>query len=212
MVPSPKLAPVGLTDDGAAAEDVAAGSWNWASYCRPPLRAVTGLEDLVTFMNVSLSAPVAPAADTVTGGLGVLGARFVLDGGPSQGRFSLVEHPIIARGMAAPLHLHTREDEYSFILEGRWGFWQGGNVVHAEPGDLVYKPRDVWHTFWNATDGPARLLEIISPAGFDQFFIELAALISSGRPARRLSGRLTPPTGCTSIPKAPPGSPPNIAW
>lgn len=83
--------------------------------------------------------------------------------------------------MAAPVHRHTREDEYSFILEGRWGFWQGGAVAFAEPGDLVYKPRDVWHTFWNATDRPARLLEIISPAGFDQFFVELAALISSGQ-------------------------------
>lgn len=86
----------------------------------------------MTFMNVSLSAPVAPAADTVTGSLGVLGVRFVLDGGPSQGRFSLVEHPIVGRGMAAPLHLHTREGEYSFILEGRWGFWQDGLHVDAE--------------------------------------------------------------------------------
>ena len=49
----------------------------------------------------------------------------------------------------------------------------GPNVVYAEPGDLVFKPRDVWHTFWNATDQPARLLEIISPAGFEQFFVEL---------------------------------------
>jgi mannose-6-phosphate isomerase-like protein (cupin superfamily) len=135
----------------------------------------------VSFLNVSLGAPVARSADTTTGSLGVVGARFILDGGPSQGRFSLVEHPIVARGMAAPVHRHTREDEYSFILEGRWGFWQDGKTVFAEPGDLVYKPRDVWHTFWNATDGPARLLEIISPAGFDQFFVELAALIDSGQ-------------------------------
>ncbi len=102
----------------------------------------------MTFMNVSLSAPVARSADTTTGSLGVVGARFILDGGPSEG---LVEHPIVARGMAAPVHMHTPEDEYSFILEGRWGFWQGGNVAFAEPGDLVYKPRDVWHTFWNAS-------------------------------------------------------------
>jgi mannose-6-phosphate isomerase-like protein (cupin superfamily) len=148
------------------------------------------LEGLVTFMNVGLSAPVARAADTTTGSLGVVGARFILDGGLSEGRFSLVEHPIVARGMAAPVHLHTREDEYSFILEGRWGFWQGGNTAFAEPGDLVYKPRDVWHTFWNATDGPARLLEIISPAGFDQFFVELAALISSGKASPQVIGSL----------------------
>jgi hypothetical protein len=89
----------------------------------------------VTFMNVSLSDPVVRGAFTTTGSLGVVGARSILDGGPSQSRFSLVEHPIVARGMAAPLHMHTREDEYSFILAGRRGFWQGGNVVFAEPGD-----------------------------------------------------------------------------
>jgi mannose-6-phosphate isomerase-like protein (cupin superfamily) len=91
-----------------------------------------------------------------------------------------VAHPIIARGMAAPLHLHTRVDECSFILEGQWGFWQGGNVAFAGPGDLVYKPRDVWHAFWNATDRSGRLPEIVSPAGFDQFFLALAALVISG--------------------------------
>jgi mannose-6-phosphate isomerase-like protein (cupin superfamily) len=138
------------------------------------------VEDVVTFMNVSLGEPVVRAAESSTGNLGVIGARFIMDGGPSNGRLSLVEHPIIPRGMAAPLHMHSREDEYSFILEGEWGFWQDGNVVFAGPGDLVYKPRDVWHTFWNATDRPARLLEIISPAGFDQFFAELAALVASG--------------------------------
>ena len=49
----------------------------------------------------------------------------------------------------------------------------------AGPGDLVYKPRGQWHTFWNATDEPARLLEIISPAGFEQMFVEAAGLARS---------------------------------
>ncbi len=140
------------------------------------------MEDVVTFMNLSLSSPVVRAAETTTGNLGAVGARFIMNGQPSGGRFSLVEHPIVPRGMAAPLHMHSREDEYSFILEGEWGFWQDGNVAFARPGDLVYKPRHVWHTFWNAADQPGRLLEIISPAGFDQFFVELAALVSAGPP------------------------------
>lgn len=133
----------------------------------------------MTFLNVSLGSPIVRAAETVTGELGVVGARFIMAGGPSGGRFSLVEHPIVPRGLAAPVHLHTREDEFSFVLEGRWGFQQAGDVVFAEPGDLVYKPRDVWHTFWNATDKPARLLEVISPAGFEQLFVELAELLRS---------------------------------
>jgi mannose-6-phosphate isomerase-like protein (cupin superfamily) len=133
----------------------------------------------MTFLNLTLGRPVVRAAETVTGELGVVGARFIMDGGPSEGRFSLVEHPIVPRGLAAPVHLHTREDEFSFVLEGRWGFMLGSDVVYAAPGDLVYKPRDVWHTFWNATDQPARLLEIISPAGFEQLFVELDDLLKA---------------------------------
>jgi uncharacterized cupin superfamily protein len=134
----------------------------------------------MTFLNVSLGNPVVRAADTVTGDLGVVGARFILPGDLAQGRFSVVEHPIVPRGLAAPVHLHTREDEFSFVLEGRWGFMLGSDVVYADPGDLVYKPRDVWHTFWNASDHPARLLEIISPAGFEQLFVELAEMLRGG--------------------------------
>lgn len=133
----------------------------------------------MTFLNLDLGTPVIRAADTLKGDLGALGARFIMDGRPSDGRFSLVEHPIVPRGLAAPVHLHTREDEFSFVLEGTWGFQLGSAVVYGEPGDLVYKPRDVWHTFWNATDEPARLLEIISPAGFEQMFVEASELATN---------------------------------
>jgi mannose-6-phosphate isomerase-like protein (cupin superfamily) len=89
-------------------------------------------------------------------------------------RFSLVDHAMSPRALAAPLHLHTREDEYSFVLQGRMGALLGDDVVEAGPGDLVYKPRNQWHTFWNAGDEPTRILEIISPAGFEHFFRELS--------------------------------------
>jgi gentisate 1,2-dioxygenase len=49
-------------------------------------------------------------------------------------------------------------------------------VLEAGPGDLIFKPRNQWHTFWNAGEEPARILEIISPAGFEHYFAELAAL------------------------------------
>jgi mannose-6-phosphate isomerase-like protein (cupin superfamily) len=92
----------------------------------------------------------------------------------SGGGFSLVEHPIPPRTLAAPLHRHTNEDEYSYVLEGRMGALLGDEVVYAEKGDLVFKPRDQWHTFWNAGDGPCRILEIISPGGFEHVFEEVA--------------------------------------
>jgi mannose-6-phosphate isomerase-like protein (cupin superfamily) len=102
-----------------------------------------------------------------------VGVRFMIWGAETGGNFSLVEHPIPPRTLVAPIHLHTREDEYSYVLEGRMGARLGDDVVYAEPGDLVFKPRNQWHTFWNAGDTPCRILEIISSAGFEHFFKEL---------------------------------------
>jgi mannose-6-phosphate isomerase-like protein (cupin superfamily) len=156
----------------------------------------------MTFLSLSLGSPVVRAAESITGELGVIGARFIMAGGPSEGRFSLVEHPIVPRGLAAPVHVHRREDEFSFVLEGRWGFQLGSNVVYAEPGDLVYKPHDVWHTFWNATDEPARLLEIISPAGFEQLFAELADLLQTDPGDLEAAAALGAKYGVESDPEA----------
>jgi mannose-6-phosphate isomerase-like protein (cupin superfamily) len=114
--------------------------------------------------------------DAEEGFLGSIGVRFVIDGSEAGKRFSLVEHPMSPRALAAPLHLHTREDEYSFVLEGRMGALLGDDLVEAGPGDLVFKPRNQWHTFWSAGDEPCRILEIISPAGFEHFFHELVQM------------------------------------
>jgi mannose-6-phosphate isomerase-like protein (cupin superfamily) len=110
------------------------------------------------------------------GFLGSIGVRFLIDSSESGGGFSLVEHPMSPRALGAPLHRHSHEDEYSFVLEGRMGALLGDDVVEAGPGDLVFKPRRQWHTFWNAGDEPARILEIISPAGFEQYFADLVEL------------------------------------
>jgi mannose-6-phosphate isomerase-like protein (cupin superfamily) len=106
--------------------------------------------------------------------LGSTGVRFMIDGNDSSSRFSLVEHPMEPRALAAPLHRHRNEDEYSFVIEGRIGADLGGEIVFGDRGDLIFKPRNQWHTFWNAGDEPARILEIISPAGFERYFVELA--------------------------------------
>ena len=108
------------------------------------------------------------------GFLGSIGVRFMIDGPETGERFSLVEHAMSPRALAAPLHVHTREDEYSFVLAGRMGALLGDDVVEAGAGELVFKPRNQWHTFWNAGDEPCRILEIIAPAGFEQFFQELS--------------------------------------
>ena len=127
------------------------------------------------------------------GFLGSIGVRFMIDGDETDQGFSLVEHPMSARALAAPLHRHSREDEYSYILEGKMGALLGDDVVVAEAGDLVFKPRDQWHTFWNAGDEPCRILEIIAPAGFEDFFRELddlgGALNADPQQLAELNGR-----------------------
>jgi mannose-6-phosphate isomerase-like protein (cupin superfamily) len=116
--------------------------------------------------------------------LGGFGVRFMTTG---EG-FSLVEHPIAPRTLAAPMHVHEREDEYSYVLEGEVGVQVGDEIRYARPGDLVIKPRGIPHAFWNRTDEPARLLEIISPAGFERYFAELVPLLPPQREAPDFEG------------------------
>ena len=108
-----------------------------------------------------------------------LGVRFLVDGERTGGAFSLVEHPLPPRALGAPLHTHHNEDEYSYVLQGRFGVQLGDEVLEAGPGDLLFKPRGVAHAFWNAGLEPARLLELISPAGFDHYFRDMAPLLAA---------------------------------
>jgi len=118
-------------------------------------------------------AKVVGPTDGEQGWLGGIGVRLMAATGQTGGGFSLVEHPMPARSLAAPLHRHSREDEYSYVLEGRLGADLGGEILYGEVGDLVFKPRGQWHTFWNAGDEPARILEIISPGGFEGYFAQM---------------------------------------
>jgi mannose-6-phosphate isomerase-like protein (cupin superfamily) len=125
----------------------------------------------------STGGPVLGPSEGRAGLLGSMGVRFMLAAAETGGGFSLVEHPIPPRALAAPLHRHSREDEYSFVLEGRLGALLGDEVVYGGPGDLIVKPRGQWHTFWNAGEEPARILELISPAGFERYFEEMVDLL-----------------------------------
>ena len=133
-------------------------------------------------MTESTTARVLGPNDGKAGRLGSIGVRFMIDGGETGGGFSLVEHPLPPQALAAPLHRHSREDVYSFVLEGRVGALLGDEVVYGEPGDLIFKPRGQWHTFWNAGTEPARILEMISPAGFEGYFEEMVDLLQQDGP------------------------------
>ena len=108
-----------------------------------------------------------------------LGVRFLMEGDATGGRFALVEHTLPPRGLGAPLHRHANEDEYSYVIEGRLGAQLEDEIVVAGPGEVVRKPRGQEHTFWNAGDEPLRFLEVISPAGFEGYFREVAPLLEA---------------------------------
>jgi quercetin dioxygenase-like cupin family protein len=113
--------------------------------------------------------------------LGGVGVQFKVDGDDTSGAFSVVEHPL-KPGAATPPHTHAHEDEYSYVLEGKIGARIGDKVVEATPGMYVFKPRGVPHAFWNAGPEPARILEIIAPAGFEQYFADMAPLFNGPEP------------------------------
>jgi mannose-6-phosphate isomerase-like protein (cupin superfamily) len=97
----------------------------------------------------------------------------------TEGRLSIVEHTLPPKALAAPLHRHSREDELSVVLEGTIGALLGEDVVMADAGAYVLKPRGQWHTFWNAGDAPLRFIELIIPGGFDGYFARLSPLLQA---------------------------------
>lgn len=118
-----------------------------------------------------------------------LGVVFKLWGDDTGGRLSVVEHPFDVGAVALP-HLHTHEDEHSIVLEGEIGFRSGERQTVLGPGGYIVKPRGEVHAMWNASDVPARMIEVISPAGFEYFFRDLVDITDAGEPSMEQLTRL----------------------
>ena len=113
--------------------------------------------------------------------LGGLGVHFKVRGEQTGGAFAIVEHPISPAVIVEP-HAHQHEDELSIVLDGTIWARVGDREVEATAGSYVWKPRNVLHTFWNPGPAPARILEVISPAGFERLFEEFALLLKHSPP------------------------------
>jgi mannose-6-phosphate isomerase-like protein (cupin superfamily) len=139
---------------------------------------------------------IPPDGGDVLGFVDGVQDRFLVESDRSGGAVALVEHRLAPRTLAAPVHLHEREDEYSYVLEGRIGVLLGDHEVVVEAGGVLVKPRGQWHTFWNPDDRPARVLEVIVPAGIEELFRLLDGLDGWPEPdelarlARRFGARL----------------------
>jgi quercetin dioxygenase-like cupin family protein len=108
-----------------------------------------------------------------------VGVHFKIDGDDTDGALSIVEHPFDVGALVRP-HVHTREDEISIVLEGEIGFRSEDQEVVLRSGGYIIKPRNQVHAMWNAGSTPARMIEIISPAGFEVFFRGFADLNDAG--------------------------------
>jgi quercetin dioxygenase-like cupin family protein len=115
----------------------------------------------------------------LTGDVGAHGVVFKLWGQDTGGAVAIVEQPFPV-GALVPPHLHTREDEYSIVTEGEIGFRSGDREVVLGAGGYITKPRGELHTMWNAGSTPARMIEVISPAGFEKYFRDLVDLTTDG--------------------------------
>jgi quercetin dioxygenase-like cupin family protein len=133
-------------------------------------------------MTQQLRPPLLATEGEIAPLLGGVKNRYMIDGIDTQGRVAVLQHLFEPRALAAPMHRHHREDEYTFVLNGSIGAVLDGAEFVAAAGDLIFKPRDQWHTFWNAGDEPAVVLEIISAAGLEELFREIGRLTSAPDP------------------------------
>jgi mannose-6-phosphate isomerase-like protein (cupin superfamily) len=124
---------------------------------------------------VPMGAKMLKAEEGTRFDFGGLGVHWKVDGDDTGQRYAIVHHPIAPHALAAPLHFHHKEDELSYVLKGTLGALLGDDVVAAPQGAWVFKPRGQWHTFWNPGDTPCEIIEIISPAGLENYFREVAA-------------------------------------
>jgi quercetin dioxygenase-like cupin family protein len=126
-----------------------------------------------------------PAGGLIPG----VGVQFKIDGADTGGALAIVEHPFEV-GALVPPHVHIREDEISFVLEGEIGFRSEDQEVVLGPGGYIIKPRGEVHAMWNAGKTPARMIEVISPAGFEGFFRRVVDLTDKGVPKPEEIGAL----------------------
>jgi len=104
--------------------------------------------------------------------------RILATGEQTSGVYVLSEARVLPGG-GPPPHIHHREDESFFVLEGEIAFTVDGKKVVAGAGSLIQGPRGMPHAFKNESNAPARMLIHVTPPGFDQFLSEIAHLVAS---------------------------------
>ncbi len=113
----------------------------------------------------------SPAVAQETEKLNVLGTEMVIkaDGESTGGAMAVVEATVPAK-QGPPLHIHSREDELFYVIDGQFRIWHGDENMEVSSGEVAFLPRNMRHSYQNIGDGAGRLLVTITPAGFEGFF------------------------------------------
>jgi quercetin dioxygenase-like cupin family protein len=123
---------------------------------------------------MSIAEPGVAAPATSRGALWHLGGllRIRADGAATNGALAVVEEH--ARlGYRTPPHVHTREDETLYVIDGELSYRRGDEEGRAGPGEVVFLPRHVAHHF-EVVSGHAHFLNMVAPAGFEDFFAQVS--------------------------------------
>jgi quercetin dioxygenase-like cupin family protein len=105
-----------------------------------------------------------------------LGITMKTNGRSTRDAYSLFEYTVPPETSGPPPHLHTREDESFVCLAGRLDVTLGGQDFVLEPGDYLFLPRNVVHTFRNSYAAEARIISVVSPAGLEAYYQALGEL------------------------------------
>lgn len=103
-------------------------------------------------------------------------------GEQTAGRFALTESTADA-GYASPFHVHHNDDEAIYVLSGAIDLYLGEDVHEGREGAWFFMPRAIPHGYVVHEDGPARMLILMAPAGFDRFFHDFGQPVDAGPPA-----------------------------
>src|SRR6187200_705517 len=105
--------------------------------------------------------------------------RFLATGEDTDGKYAQWE-AIVPPGGGPPPHVHSREEEGFFILDGEITFTVNGEKIVAKAGTFANMPVGTPHSFKNESDQPARMLISVAPAGLEKMFFEVGAPLAEG--------------------------------
>ncbi|HTE66043.1 MAG TPA: cupin domain-containing protein [Candidatus Binatia bacterium] len=108
--------------------------------------------------------------------------RYGIASAETDGRLALLEVTIPPRTLVKP-HAHSKEDEFSLVLSGPIGVRVGEQTIEEVPtGSWLAKPRSIPHAMWNVSEEPAKVLEVVSPAGLETYFEKIAPVLREHGP------------------------------